>query len=244
MRLSQIWRHPIKAIGREALDRVDLRPGRVLPFDRHWAVSHAGAKDIVSDWAQKVNFLRGVSGPALMAVTAELEEETSTVTLRHPDRPDLRVAPDAAPGDLLAWLSAIWPEDLPRPATVERSETGFTDMPDPWISVHSMASHRAVAEKAGCDLSIHRWRGNLWFDGAAPWEEFDLVDRTFRIGDAVLRGVQPITRCRATEANPDTGCRDIDILGLLRSWGHQDFGLFAEVIQGGAITPGAKLELA
>lgn len=240
MRITQIWRHPIKAIGREPLDRVVLTKGRTLPFDRHWAVTHHKAQPIDGGWAKKANFLRGVSGPGLMAVTASLDEATMTVTLRHPDRPDLQITPDEAQDGLLTWLPAIWPKDLPQPTGVERSETGFTDVPEPWISVHSMASHRAVAQKLGRDLSIHRWRGNLWLDGSTPWEEFDLVGRTFRIGAAVLRGVQPITRCRATEANPETGERDADTLGTLRMWGHQDFGLYAEVIEGGEIAPGAE----
>ncbi|SDY56549.1 hypothetical protein SAMN05444004_10210 [Jannaschia faecimaris] len=243
MDLAQIWRHPIKAIGREPLDRVTLSPCCTLPFDRHWAVTHDKANPVDGGWAQKANFLRGVSGPGLMAVTATLDEPGRSVTLHHPDQTDLTVAPDDAPEMLVAWLRAIWPDDLPQPKAVVASDTGFTDVPDAWVSVHSLASHRAVEQKLGRDLSIHRWRGNLWIDGFAPWEEFDLVGRTFRIGDAVLKGTQRITRCRATEANPKTGRRDADTLGVLRTWDHQDFGIYAEVIEGGEIAPGAKVEI-
>ena len=241
--LAQIWRHPVKAIGREGLDRATLAPGRTLPFDRHWAVTHENAKPVSGGWAKKANFLRGVSGPSLMAVTARLDEATMTVTLAHPDRPEIAVAPDAEPDALLAWLRPIWPDALPAPAGVETSAQGFTDVPDPWISVHLSASHAAVEGAVGQPLSRHRWRGNLWIDGLEPWSEFDLVGRTVRIGDAVLRGVQPITRCRATEANPDTGRRDVDTLAALRGFGHQDFGLYAEVLEGGTVAPGPAVRL-
>ncbi|CTQ50014.1 MOSC domain-containing protein [Jannaschia donghaensis] len=241
--LAQIWRHPIKAIGRERLSRVTLTAGRTLPHDRRWAVTHANAKPIDGGWAQKANFLRGVSGPGLMAITAALDEATMTVTLHHPKRPDLTVTPDDQAAKIVEWLDPVWPDDLPRPTGVVSSETGFTDVPDAWVSVHATATHRAVEQKMGRDLSIHRWRGNLWIDGLAPWEEFDLLDQTFRIGDAVLRGVQPITRCRATEANPETGRRDADTLGTLRTWDHQDFGIYAEVIEGGVIAPGAEIRI-
>lgn len=239
--LAQVWRHPIKAIGREALAQVTLVSGRALPGDRRWAVTHENTRDVGPGWAKKANFLRGVSGPSLMAVTAETAGDT--VTLRHPERPDLTLRPEAERTALVDWLTAIWPEDLPRPTGVVASDTGFTDVPDPWVSIHGLSTHRAVEQKLGRDLSIHRWRGNLWLDGLAPWEEFDLVGKTFRIGDAVLRGMQPITRCRATEANPETGRRDADTLGTLRTWDHQDFGVYAEVIEGGTIAPGSEVTL-
>lgn len=239
--LAQVWRHPIKAIGREALAHVTLTAGRALPGDRRWAVTHEHTRDVGPGWAKKANFLRGVSGPSLMAVTAETVGDA--VTLRHPERPDLTLRPETEGDMLVDWLGAIWPENLPRPTGVAVSDTGFTDVPDPWVSVHGLSTHRAVEQKLGRALSIHRWRGNLWLDGLAPWEEFDLVGKTFRIGDAVLRGMQPITRCRATEANPETGRRDADTLGTLRTWDHQDFGVYAEVIEGGTIAPGAEVTL-
>ncbi|KKL12864.1 hypothetical protein LCGC14_2531530, partial [marine sediment metagenome] len=92
------------------------------------------------------------------------------------------------------------------------------------------------------DLSILRWRGNLWFDGLAPWAEADWPGRTFRLGAALLRIREPITRCRATTANPETGQSDADTLGALRGFGHQTFGVYAEVIEGGPIARGDKLE--
>lgn len=237
--LSQIWRHPIKAIGRERQHGVTLVPGRILPGDRCWAATHEKTRDAGPGWAKKANFLRGVSGPNLMAVTAETDGEK--LVLRHPERPDLIFAPGRDDRDFLDWIRPLWPADLPQPTGLVRCDTGFTDVSEPWISVHGLATHREIEREAGRDLSIHRWRGNLWLDGLAPWAEFDLIGRTFRIGDAVLRGMQRITRCRATEANPDTGIRDVDTLGTLRTWNHQDFGIYAEVITGGTIRPGAEV---
>ena len=43
-------------------------------------------------------------------------------------------------------------------------------------------------------------------------------------------------RCRATTANPDTGRIDADTLATLNSaYGHQEFGVYAVVEQGGTI---------
>ena len=239
MRIASIWRHPVKAIGREALPSVALRAGEGLPGDRRWAVTHENTRETGPGWARKANFLRGVSGPQLMAVTAESAGDR--VTLRHPDRPDLTVAPEADAAALVDWLGPLWPDDLPRPTGVAACATGFTDVPDPWVSINFEASHRAVAQKLGRDLSIHRWRGNLWLAGAGPWTEFDLVGRRFAIGEVVFEGRQAITRCKATMANPETGRRDADTLGALRDFGHQQFGLYAEVVEGGTLSPGMAL---
>lgn len=238
--LAGIWRHPVKALSREPLERVRLAAGAGLPWDRHWAVTHEASR-YETGWAQKTNFLRGVTGPALMAVTARLDPETRRLTLRHPDQPDIEFRPDD-PGDtprFLEWIGPLWPEDKPRPTGIVTAGRPMTDVPEPWVAVNNLSSHRAVSQRLGQkDISIHRWRGNLWIDGLAPWEEYDLVGRRIRIGDVVLAVEVPITRCKATMANPATGRRDLDTLGALQSWDHQDFGVYAAVVRGGDVALG------
>ncbi|MCL4189435.1 MAG: MOSC domain-containing protein [Rhodobacteraceae bacterium] len=241
-RLAAIVRHPIKAVGRESLEAVALAAGRRLPADRVWAVAHAGARLAPGEWAAKMNFLRGVAAPALMAVAARLDEAAGRVTLSHPGAATITLDPDDAAdaARLLAWLAPFWPDSRPAPAAVVRAGwAAFTDVPEPWVSVLGMASNRALGARLGRTLSIHRWRGNLWLEGLAPWEEFDLVGRRFRIGAALLEGRQRITRCEATAADPDSGRRDLDTLGALQSGcGHTDFGIYAEVIAGGTVRLG------
>ena len=56
--------------------------------------------------------------------------------------------------------------------------------------------------------------------------------------------LEAIVRCLATTANPATGQRDLDTLGCLKSdFGHQHFGVYAQVTRGGEIGPGDTLEL-
>ncbi|NRA98434.1 MAG: MOSC domain-containing protein [Rhodobacteraceae bacterium] len=239
--VAEIWRHPLKAIGREPLRRVILSPGAWLPNDRKWAVAHDRAKLSGGGWAQKMNFLRGVTEPALMAVTSTLDDETGVLTLTHPEIGEVSFDPDdsvQAP-PVLAWLRGIWPDDLPEPTGIYQAGVAhLTDVPDPWISINNLSSHRAVEGRVGQDLSIHRWRGNLWLDGLGPWEEFEWIGKRVQIGDTVLEVKERITRCKATMANPETGRRDVDTLAALRTWDHQDFGVYAEVVTGGTIAPG------
>jgi hypothetical protein len=51
--------------------------------------------------------------------------------------------------------------------------------------------------------------------------------------------VEPIGRCRATEANPSTGRRDAPTLAALEDgWGHTRFGVYAMVRKGGLVAVG------
>ncbi|WP_209834581.1 MOSC N-terminal beta barrel domain-containing protein [Ruegeria sp. HKCCE3926] len=232
--VSSLWRHPIKSHGRETLSQVTLIPGQTMPGDRVWAVAHEAAKTDGSEWAPCFNFSRGSKAPQLMAISAELQGDR--VTLRHPQRPDLSVAPDTEQEAFLDWVKPLMPADRAASARIVRVPgRGMTDSDFPSISLCNMASHRAVEQKLGQTLSIVRWRGNIWFEGLPLWDEFDWLGRDLRIGEAVLRVRERITRCMATTANPETGERDADTLRALNSWDHQDFGVYAEVVQGGEI---------
>ena len=54
-------------------------------------------------------------------------------------------------------------------------------------------------------------------------------------GETVLRVRETIKRCQATTANPLNGERDIDMLRVLSTWGHQDFRVYAKVIHTGSV---------
>ncbi|WP_170397652.1 MOSC domain-containing protein [Ruegeria arenilitoris] len=240
--VTQLWRHPIKSHGREAVETVNVTPGQTMPGDRVWAVAHEASKADGSKWVPCANFSRGAKAPQLMAISTQSNGDT--LTLSHPDRPDLTFAPDSEQQAFLDWVRPLMPANRAASARIIRVPgRGMTDSDFPSISLCNLASHRAVGQKLGQDLSVRRWRGNIWFDGLPLWEEFDWLGREVQIGEAVLRVRERITRCLATTANPDTGLRDTDTLGALETWGHQDFGVYAEVLEGGAISVGDKVEL-
>ncbi len=243
LRLASIWRHPIKSHGREELASVLLSEGECLPGDRRWAVAHEAAR-LQPGWNPCANFHRGAKAPALMAITARTEGDA--VTLSHPDRPDITFRPDMAE-DLsvfLDWVAPLSPPDRAQPARIVTAGRGMTDSDFPSVSVLGLASLRALSQRMGQDLSQHRFRGNLWIEGAAPFEEFDWIGRRLRIGEAELELREPITRCRATMANPETGRVDAETLTALESgWGHRDFGVYAVVTKPGRIAPEDRVDL-
>jgi len=80
--------------------------------------------------------------------------------------------------------------------------------------------------------------------GLEPWVEFDWIGKTVTLGEAELTIREPIVRCLATTANPDTGERDAETLTALKThFGHQNFGIYAEVTRSGDIILGDPIEV-
>lgn len=245
-RLAHIRRHPVKSVGGEGLDRVTLAPARRLPGDREWAVlTDAGERNAETSqaggepdrWLPKSCFVRGVRAPQAQAITGGWQE--GRLALRHPARPDLVIDPETQGDRLIDWLRPLWPADAPAPTRLVRGAGIWTDQKWPWISILSVASLADLEHRTGQALGLHRWRGNLWVDGWEPWAERGLIGRIIRIGGTELRVTDHIGRCDATSADTETGDRDIDMLATLeRLYGHTDFGVFAEVVTGGAIALG------
>ncbi|MTD99286.1 MOSC domain-containing protein [Paracoccus sp. YIM 132242] len=247
--LAHIRRHPIKSIGGEGLDHVTLSAARRLPGDREWAVlTEAGERNAQGSqtggepdrWLPKSCFVRGVQSPQVQAISGGWTD--GRLVLRQPTQADLVIDPETEGDRLVEWLRPLWPANAPAPTRLVRGAAIWTDQKWPWISILSLASLADLEARTGQPLGIHRWRGNLWVDGWTPWAERDLIGHIIRIGDVELRVTAPIGRCDATSADTDTGERDIDMLATLqRLYGHTDFGIFAEVVTGGAIALGDKV---
>lgn len=247
--LTQIWRHPIKGIGREPVAHARLTPGRGLSYDRLWAVAHAGAKlasHNADGWFECHNFSRGDAVPLLQAVESTTDIPTGTVTLTHPRKPGLTLDPDNAADQLrlFEWLADFLPASAPKPVRVVRAENAMTDSRTVSLSLINLASNAAIGEALGQPISPLRWRGNLLVSAMEPWQERDLVGRDIRIGTAEFHIRKEITRCRMPMANPETGERDADILGVLnRSWGVMEMGVHAVVTKPGEIAVDDAIEV-
>ncbi|MEM8823455.1 MAG: MOSC domain-containing protein [Pseudomonadota bacterium] len=237
--LAALYRHPIKGIGRERLDAVDLVAGVPMPGDRAWALLHDAAPQI-DGWQPRRNFLVVASGPDLTRVEAE---GTDPITLRHPTRPDLTFDPATEGARLADWVRPIWPADRPTPTRlVAAPPEGMADNGAAQVSILNLASLRALSQKLGRPLEIERFRGNLIVDGLPPWGEFDWIGRDIRIGAVTLSVADRIERCRATEASPATGTRDANTLRALEDgWGHRDFGVYATVKTSGHLAVGDEV---
>ena len=245
--VAQIWRHPIKAHGFEALETSKVKSGQTLPWDRVWAVTHEATKAEGGAWANCANFSRGAKAPHLMAIGSKLDTNTESLTFSHPDRTDLTFCPDNADdvARFLDWIAPLMPVDRAASTGLVRvTEQGMTDTSFPSISLGNLATLRAFEEIAGQSLDTRRFRINIWVDGLKPFEEFDWIGQDLRVGDVGFHAEDRITRCASTKANPDTGHRDVDTLALMDThWGHRDFGIALIASTDGQITIGDEVAL-
>lgn len=244
--LTDIYRHPVKSLGQEALDHVTLSVEQPMPHDRKWAIAHGGA-----DWDPAAPHWIGGSAsvvnqahvPRLAQITTRYDESVGELHLAHPDLDALVVNPsDSAHHDrLTAWVEPLL-DGTRRTGPFQVCEApgvAFTDFEDTHISIATGNSLRELEGHAGIALEHIRFRMNLWLDGPPAFSELDWVDREVEIGEVGLKVIARDARCSATNASPLTGERDTQLPGLLqRHYGHMDFGVYARVSRGGEIRRG------
>jgi GntR family transcriptional regulator / MocR family aminotransferase len=130
--------------------------------------------------------------------------------------------------------------NFPAPPVLLRSRGGhFMDKPDNVISLINLATVRALEELWRTPIDPLRFRANFYIDGARPWEEFDWLGRDIRIGGVTFSVDRKNGRCGATNVNPVTGQRDLDIPGSLRAaFGHKNLGVYLIARESGALAIG------
>jgi hypothetical protein len=101
---------------------------------------------------------------------------------------------------------------------------------------------RELERTTGRPVNPLRFRANIYLDGVEPWAELSWLDKEIGIGPARLTVFARTQRCEATNVDPDTGARDMAIPAhLIRTWSHQDFGIYAKVMMGGEIAIGSPV---
>lgn len=244
--VANLWRHPIKGVGREELKSVILESGCCMPMDRNWAVAHENSKVNFQnpEWASCLNFIRAASNYKLMAVSSCLNEESGLITLKHPELNDISINPDIDGEKLVKWLAQICNPNRSLPLKVFKTNRGITDTSSQTVSIHANSTLEDLSKTMNKTLDQKRFRGNIWLNGETPWSEFNWIGNVMRIGTAEIKIVEPIERCMATTLDPETGISDADTLNTLKKvYGHQNFGVFGVVSKAGHINIGDKAEL-
>src|SRR5450755_1375163 len=104
------------------------------------------------------------------------------------------------------------------------------------VSIINLGSIAAIEDMVGQPVHPLRFRANLYVSGWPAWHESELLDRTLGIGPVRLKVVKRIVRCAATNVDPETAARGLTIPHtLMRHLGHNECGIYAEVIAGGSI---------
>jgi uncharacterized protein YcbX len=244
-RVTGIFRYPVKGMSAEALDRVELQPGETLPLDRRFALALADSPFDPDRpvWLRKTHFLMLMRDERLAALDVVYSDPDRRVTVRQDGR--LVAEADLETAEGRNELERLFQDllDLPaKPRLVEALGHAFTDAPEKLVSLINLATVRAIQAVAGQTIQPARFRANLHVDGLPAWAEFGWVGGHITIGEAEFEVVARIDRCAATNVEPGTGRRDINLPALLRRrFGHIDCGVLLRVTAGGSVSRGDVL---
>ena len=247
--ITDIYRYPVKGLTPERLDRVRLAAGEALPFDRAYALALAGSAfdENAPGWVPKTNFLMLQRDEALAALHAHFDDATLTLRVTGPNGFFVEGRLDEEEGrEVLAEAIGRYMglTEAAEPRLVHAEGHTISDHPEAVVSIIHAASVAALAGAVGAEIDPVRFRGNLYIEGGAAWEEFGWVGKTIEIGEARLEVTQRIPRCAATGVNPATAVRDMNLVkALTEHFGHYDTGVYARVVAHGTVKIGDRLEI-
>jgi len=246
--IKSIFHYPIKGLSAQPLSHAALTAGKPFPKDRVLALARPGSTfdEENPQWAKKGMFVMLMLEEALATVATRVDLDSGQLTIMRGN--DLLLDANVNNAEDRARIEAFFHGLVPglrAPPRLLRSADGhFMDKPDNVISLINLATVRSLEQQWGHDVDPLRFRANLYVDEAEPWEEFGWVGSDIRIGDALFRVDRRNGRCSATNVNPVTGKRDLDIPGSLRAaFGHKDLGVYLTVIEGGTIATGDRAEV-
>jgi MOSC domain-containing protein len=249
--IQSIYRYPVKGLTPETLSRTELQPGRTVPFDRMYAIENgpSGFDPNHPAYMPKIRFLMLMRNARLAELRTQFDDTNHTLSInwerREAARGDLRTPEGRAA--IEAFFAEFSADELRGPPKVLVAPGhSFSDVAKKVISIINLASVADLENAAGAPVHPLRFRGNLYVKDWPAWHEFKLLGETIAIGpQAKLKVVKRIVRCAATEVDPDTGIRDLPIpKTIMDTYGHADCGIYAEVIEGGAIAPGDAIRVA
>ena len=249
LRVAALHRYPVKGLSPERLGHVVLEKGAYFPGDRLFAIENgpSGFDPADPQHQPKVKFLMLMRDEALARLRTRYEDGTHTLVIEEGGREAARGDLSSREGRLAveAFFRRFMPRELRGPPKVLSAPDAFrfTDSRKGFVSLINLASVAAVEAMVGAPVDPLRFRGNLHVEGLAPWAELDLVGREIEGPSGLrLKVTKRIQRCAATNVDPGTGLRDLDIPAtLLRRLGHMDCGVYAEVLRGGALAEGDRL---
>lgn len=196
--IVQLNRFPFKGAGGESLDALDVDPKIGIIGDRRFAVKKL-PKAPDGQWLPKGALFVGMNTPGIVA--------------------ELPVYDDTGKPDpvYLAGLGERLGCTEPVPLIDTGGTFNLTDTKGACVSFLNLASVRAFEAYMTCPVDPRRFRMNVWFEGLRAFEELTWVNgfpgtREIVVGGIRFRVDDACERCKAPEANPETGAYDIPVM--------------------------------
>jgi uncharacterized protein YcbX len=250
-RVARLNIAPVRSLGLEARDEIDLGPDGVAE-DRRFYVIDAGDR-----------LVDQLTSGEMVQVTSWTNPEATQLRLAFPDGTviedevrldgaiETHVHGRTAAGHIVEgpWaeaLSAFLRRDV-RLVRCDRIGGTRSAHPATLVSDGSMDALGAVLGVG--DLDARRFRMLIELDGGEAHVEDTWVGCRIGLGETILLISKPVARCAMTTHDPETGQRDYDTLRAIKEYrGQVDgkdlmFGVFGEVERPGVIRLGDEVRV-
>lgn len=242
--ITGLYRYPVKGLTPQPLQRVALGVGETFPADRRYAIENgpSGFDPAAPVWRAKTHYLMLMRNERLAAYRSHFDDASHHLTISRNGEVAVRGDLETAEGRaaIEAFFAQKFAEELKGPPKIlSGGGFSFSDVAKKVVSIINLGSLKAIEAMVGTAVHPLRFRANLYVRGWPAWHELDLVGRTLAVGDVRLKVVKRITRCAAVNVDPDTAARDLAIPDAIRErLGHNDCGIYAEVIAPGTLAMG------
>lgn len=248
-RVAGLYRYPVKGMSPEPLNRVELRPGETIAFDRAYAIENGPGRfdPAAPRHLPKINFLMLMRDERLASLQSSFDEDTETLVIHRDGKQVASGRLSTAIGRQLIeqFIGAYMQAELRGPPKiVHAAGHSFSDVAAKCVHLVNLASVRELERIVGRPVDPRRFRANIYLDGIEPFAELGWMGKRIGIGRSRLQVFKLTQRCEATNVDPRTGARDMAIPATLqRTWGHADFGVYANVVEGGEVNMADAVQL-
>lgn len=251
MRIASLYRYPVKGLSPERLEETELTAGGYFPGDRLFAVENGpcGFDPAAPEHKPKIVYLMLMRHERLARLRSRYHDASGELAIALDGQEVLRAAAATPEGRaaITAFFESYMPEALRgRPELLAAPEGyRFTDSRSGFVSIINLASVADLGQRMGATLDPLRFRGNVMVEDLPAWAENDLAGQELASAGGVrLQVIKRIERCAATNVDPQTGTRDLQIpKALMKNYGHVDCGIYCRVLSGGSLRPGDRLEV-
>lgn len=249
MQITDIYRFPVKGLAGERLDGVDLVAGQIVPGDRTFAIAHGASPWDAAEpaWHPKSAFVTLLKTEKLARLACRYDPDAGQLAIYRDDKRVVGGDMTSPVGRAMIaqFLSAYLGDIVRGPIRLaDGGSAALTDVPSPFVSVINRASVLDLERVTRVPTDPRRFRGNFLVDGLLAWAERQWVGKELQIGGARFEVAEAINRCGATNVNPDTARRDLNIpLDLKQGFGHVEMGVYVRIIAGGRVTAGDSVRV-
>ena len=248
-KITALLRYPVKGLSAEPLQRVDLEAGEGLPLDRAFALALGSTRfdPAQPEFLPKNSFLMLMRDEKLALLATRYDAATATLEISRHGRTVARGRVDQSAGRAVIeqfFAAYVGAAARGTPKLVQAPGHAFTDVPEKTVTLISLASLADLARVVGQPLDPLRFRANVVVEGLAPWVEKTWVGRELIIGSTRFRVRGQIDRCAATNVEPGTGKRDLNLpRTLMSAFGGNLFGVYLDVLVPGEVAVGDPVSL-